>query len=95
METSPLALVSIVRRCEDRTYGTFAPVDADRLSEDLRVRCLEAIERCRAEHGTAPNRLVIETTGRVTATSQTGSEGAPPAGHNRAGRACEGGGSSA
>jgi hypothetical protein len=56
METSPLALVSMVRQREDRTYGTFDPVDADRLSEDLRVRCLEAIERYQAEHGTAPIR---------------------------------------
>jgi uncharacterized protein YeaC (DUF1315 family) len=72
METSPLALVSVVRRREDRTYETFDPGDADRLSEDLRVRCLEAIERYRAEHGTAPNRMVIETTGQVLATYQTG-----------------------
>jgi hypothetical protein len=47
-------------------------VDADRLPEDLRVRCLEAIERYRAEHGTAPNSLIIETTGQVIATYQTG-----------------------
>jgi hypothetical protein len=72
METSPLALVSIVRQWEDRTYGTFDPVDADSLSEDLQVRCVAAIERYRAEHGTAPNRLVIETTGQVIAASQTG-----------------------
>ena len=72
MEMSPLALVSIVRPREDRTYGTFDPVDADSLSEDLWVRCLEAIERYRAEHGTAPNSLVIETTGPVIATYQTG-----------------------
>jgi hypothetical protein len=72
MDTSPLALVSIVRQCEDGTYGTFDPVDADSLTEDLRVRCLEAIERYRAEHGTAPNSLVIETTGRVLASYQTG-----------------------
>jgi hypothetical protein len=85
----------MVRQREDRTFGAFDPVDADRLSEDLRVRCLEAVARYRAEHGTAPNRLVIETTGRVTATDQTGEEGAPPAGHSRAGRACGGGGSSA
>ncbi len=71
METSPLALVSIVRPREDGTYGTFDPVDADRLSEDLRVRCVAAIERYRAEHGTAPNPLVIETTGQVIATAQT------------------------
>ena len=68
MKTSPLALVSIVRQRED---GTFDPVDAGRLSEDLRVWCLEAIEWYRAEHGTAPNSLVIETTGRVIATCQT------------------------
>ena len=72
METSPLALVSIVRQREDGTYGTFDPVDADRLSEDLRVRYLEAIERYRAEHGTAPNSLVIETTGHILATYQSG-----------------------
>ncbi len=47
-------------------------MDADRLSEDLWGRCLEAIERYCAEHGTAPNSLVIETTGQVIATSQTG-----------------------
>jgi hypothetical protein len=64
--------VSIVRQREDRTYGTFDSVDADSLTEDLRVRCLEAIERYRAEHGTAPNSLVIETTGRVLASYQTG-----------------------
>jgi hypothetical protein len=72
METSPLALVSIARQREDGPYGTFEPVEAERLSEDLRVRCLEAIERYRAEHGTAPNTLVIETTGQVIATYQTG-----------------------
>jgi hypothetical protein len=71
-ETSPLALVSITRQHEDGTYGTLDPVDADRLSEDLRVRCVEAIERYRTEHGTAPNSLVIETTGQVIATYQTG-----------------------
>jgi hypothetical protein len=64
--------VSIVRQREDWAYGTFDPVDVDRLSQDLRVRCLEAIERYRAEHGMAPNRLVIETTGQVIATYQTG-----------------------
>jgi hypothetical protein len=57
--------------CEDKPYGSFEPVEADRRSEDLRVRCVAAIERYRAEHGTAPNRLVIETTGQVLATSQT------------------------
>ncbi len=72
METSPLALVSIARQREDGTYGTLEPVDADSLSEDLRVRCVEAIERYRAEHGIAPNSLVIETTGQVIATYQTG-----------------------
>ena len=95
METFPLALVSIVRQREDGTYGTLDPVDADSLSEDLRVRCLEAIERYRAEHGTAPNSLVIETTGPVIATYQTGYGRAPPARHRRVGRACGGGGSSA
>jgi hypothetical protein len=72
METSPLALVSIARQREDGTFGTLDPVDADSLSEDLRVRCVEAIERYRAEHGTAPNSLVIETTGHVIATFQSG-----------------------
>ncbi len=72
METSPLTLVSITRPREDGTYGTLDPVEADSLSEDLRVRCVAAIERYRAEHGTAPNPLVIETTGQVIATSQTG-----------------------
>jgi hypothetical protein len=47
-------------------------VEADSLSEDLRVRCVEAIERYRAEHGTAPNALVIETTGNILASYQTG-----------------------
>jgi hypothetical protein len=65
MQTSPLTLVSLVRQREDGPYGTLDPGDADRLSEDLRARCVEAIERYRAEHGTAPNSLVI-------ATSQTG-----------------------
>jgi hypothetical protein len=72
METSPLALVSIVRQWEDGTYGTFEPVEADSLSEDLRARCVVAIERYRAEHGTAPNSLVIATTWPVVATYQTG-----------------------
>jgi hypothetical protein len=72
MPTSPLALVSIVRQREDGPYGSFDPVDADRLSEDLRARCVEAIERYRAEHGTTPNSLVIATTGEVIASSQTG-----------------------
>jgi hypothetical protein len=68
-DTSPFARVSIARQRED---GTFEPMDADSLSEDLRVRCVEAIERYRAEHGTAPNSLVIETTGQVIATYQSG-----------------------
>jgi hypothetical protein len=72
METSPLTLVSIVRKREDGTYGTLDPVEVERLSEDLRVRCLEAIERYRAEHGTAPNALTIETTGNILASYQTG-----------------------
>ena len=72
METSPLALVSIARQREDGTYGTLDPVEADSLSEDLRVRCVEAIERYRAEHGIAPNALVIETTGNILASYQTG-----------------------
>jgi hypothetical protein len=57
--------VSIARQHEDGTYGTFDPVDADHLSEDLRVRCVEAIEPYRAEPGTAPNSRVIETSGQV------------------------------
>jgi hypothetical protein len=72
METSPLALVSIARQREDGIYGTLEPVNADSLSEDLRVRCVEAVERYRAEHGTAPNSLVIKTTGQVIATYQIG-----------------------
>jgi hypothetical protein len=72
MDTSPLARVSIARQREDGTFGTLDPVDADSLSEDLRVRCVEAIERYRAEHGTAPNSLVIETSGQVIATYQSG-----------------------
>jgi thioredoxin 1 len=72
MDPSPLALVSIARQREDGTYGHLDPVDADRLPEDLRVRCVEAIERYRAEHGTAPNSLVIATTGQVIASYQTG-----------------------
>ncbi len=72
METSPLALVSIARQREDGPYGTLDPVEADSLSEDLRVRCLEAIEHYQAEHGTAPNALVIETTGNILASYQTG-----------------------
>jgi len=72
METTPLTLVSIVRQREDGTYGTLDPVEVESLSEDLRVRCLEAIERYRAEHGTAPNALTIETTGNIIASYQTG-----------------------
>ncbi len=72
MNSSPLALVSIARRREDGTYGTLDPVEVESLSEDLRARCLEAIERYRAQHGTAPNALVIETTGNVLASYQTG-----------------------
>jgi hypothetical protein len=72
MDTSPLAFVAIARQREDMAFGTLDPVDTDSLSEDLRVRCLEAIERYRAEHGTGPNSLVIETTGRVIASYQSG-----------------------
>jgi hypothetical protein len=72
MDTSPLALVSIARQREGGTFGTLDPVDAERLSEDLKIRCLEAIERYRAEHGRAPNALVIETSGRILASEQTG-----------------------
>jgi hypothetical protein len=72
METSPLALVSIARQREDGPYGTLEPVEAESLSEDLRVRCVAAIERYQAEHGSAPNSLVIATTGQVIATYQTG-----------------------
>jgi hypothetical protein len=62
----------MVRPREDGPDGTFEPADADTVCEDLRVRCVAAIERYRAEHGTAPNSLVIETTGQVIATYQTG-----------------------
>jgi hypothetical protein len=64
--------VSIARQREDGTYGTLDPVDADSLADDLRVRCVAAVERYRAEHGTAPNSLVIQSTGEVIATYQTG-----------------------
>jgi hypothetical protein len=47
-------------------------VKADSLSDDLRVRCVKAIKQYRAEHGTAPNSLVIQTTGQVIATVQSG-----------------------
>jgi hypothetical protein len=72
METSPLTLMSIVRQRDDGTYGTLDPVEVEGLSEDLRARCLEAIERYQAEHGTAPNALTIETTGTILASYQTG-----------------------
>jgi hypothetical protein len=71
-ETSPLARVSIARQREDAPFGTLDPVDAESLSEDLKAQCVEAIERYRAEHGTAPNALVIETTGHILASYQTG-----------------------
>jgi hypothetical protein len=72
MDTSPLALVSIVREREDGTFGTLDPVDAEGLPEDLQRRCLEAIKRYQAEHGSAPNALVIETSGQILASYQTG-----------------------
>jgi hypothetical protein len=72
METSPLALVSIAWQREDGLYGTLDPVDADRLSEDLRGRCAAAIARYGAEYGTAPNTLVSATTSQVLATAETG-----------------------
>jgi hypothetical protein len=72
MGTSPLARVSIARQREDGTFGTLDPVDANSLSEDLRIRYLEAIKHYQAEHGTAPNALVIETTGQILASYQTG-----------------------
>jgi hypothetical protein len=72
MDPSPLALVSISRQREDGPYGTLEPMEADSLSEDLRLRCVEAIERYQAEHGAAPNTLVIETTGHILASYQTG-----------------------
>jgi hypothetical protein len=72
MDTAPLARVSIARERQDGTFGTLDPVDADSLSEDLKARCLEAIERYRAEHGTEPNALVIETSGQIIASYQTG-----------------------
>jgi hypothetical protein len=64
--------VTIARQREDGTFGTLDPVEAESLPEDLRVRCLGAIERYRAEHGTAPNALTIETTGNILASDQTG-----------------------
>jgi hypothetical protein len=64
----------MVRPREDGPDGTFEPADADTVCEDLRVRCVAAIERSRSEQGAAPNRPVIETTGQVIATSQTGEE---------------------
>jgi hypothetical protein len=78
MDTSPLALVSVARQREDGTYGTLDPVEVDSLSEDLRVRCVEAIERYRAEHGSAPNAPVIENTGHILASYQTGWASSPP-----------------
>ena len=68
-ETSPLARVSIARQQED---GTLDPVEADSLPEDLRGRCVRAIEQYRAEYGTEPNALVIDTTGHIIASYQTG-----------------------
>ena len=54
-----------------------APVKADRLSAALRGRCVDAIERYRAERGAEPNGPVIETTGHVIATYQGGEESSP------------------
>jgi hypothetical protein len=56
----------MARQHED---GSFDSVEADRLSEEMRVRCLATIERYRAEHGTAPNGLLIETTAPMLATT--------------------------
>jgi uncharacterized protein YeaC (DUF1315 family) len=47
-------------------------MEAESLCETLRGQCLEAIERYRAEHGTAPNALTIETTGHMLASDQAG-----------------------
>ena len=69
VETSPLARVSIAQQHED---WTLHPVQADSLSEALRGRCVDAIEQYRAEHGTEPNALVIETTGKIIASYQSG-----------------------
>lgn len=67
--------MSISRQHED---GTLTPVEADSSSEDLRVRCVAAIEEYQAEHSTAPNGLVIETTGHIIATYDSGWESSPP-----------------
>jgi hypothetical protein len=68
-EPSPLIRVSIARQQED---GTLHPVEADSLPEDLRGRCVRAIEQYRAEYGTEPNALVITTTGEIIASYQSG-----------------------
>ena len=68
-ETSPLTRVSIARQQED---GTVYPLEADRLPEELRNRCVRAIEQYRAAYSTEPNALVINTTGHIIASYQTG-----------------------
>jgi hypothetical protein len=40
--------------------------------ENLRGRCVSAIEQYHAEYGTEPNALVIDTTGQIIAGYQTG-----------------------
>ena len=69
MEMSPFALVSMAWQHEDETLD---PVKADRLSEDMRVRCEGASERGRTGHSTAPHGLIIETTGHMLETSHRG-----------------------
>ena len=72
MDTTPLARVSIAQERKDGTYGALDPVDASSLSEDLQIRCLDAMERYQAEYGRAPNALVIDTSGQILASYQTG-----------------------
>jgi hypothetical protein len=62
----------MVRPREDGTFGTFDPVDADRVSEDLRVRCVAVIERSRSGQGAALNALVMESAGHILASDHTG-----------------------
>ena len=68
-DMSALTRVSIARQHED---GTLDPVAADSLPEELRGRCVRAIEQYRAEYGMEPNALVIATTGNILASYQSG-----------------------
>ena len=72
MDISPFARVSIAQERRDGTFGALDPVDACSLSEDLQIRCLDAIARYQAEYGRAPNALVIDTSGQILASYQTG-----------------------